>query len=344
MNMNDMTLISIIVPVYNAAHYLDKCISSLMEQTHQNLEIILINDGSTDNSLEICRKYADMDSRIQVLTQANKGPSAARNAGLDAAKGEFVGFVDSDDYITPHMMETLLAAVLQYDTDFAGGGYYSVNPDTGVCTTALHGNYPFDTPIDHAQILEILRTIHAQNSGNLLWFTWRNLYRRSILEEVGLRFFEGNVIEDPLFNLEYLLNARSMVLLREPLYYYVQTPNSIIRRPGKKNYLRKLEDSHNLKMAVFEKYGIDGYRKSMADYTLNHTLNLLIANLMSLKEGLYQEVLSIVRSPMIRDGFEKGTLYQNNTALQKLVKFLIRHKASAICVALIKLYQFLRNR
>lgn len=342
--MNDMTLISIIVPVYNAAHYLDKCISSLMEQTHQNLEIILINDGSTDNSLEICRKYAHKDSRIQVLTQENKGLSGARNAGLDAAKGDFISFVDSDDYITPHMMETLLAAALQHDADFAGGGYYSVNPDTGGCTSALHGDYPFDTPISHAQILDILRTVHAQNGGNLLWFTCRNLYRRSILEEVRLRFFEGNVIEDSLFNLEYLVNARSMVLLREPLYYYVQTPNSIIRRPGKKNYLRKLEDSHNLKMAVYEKYGIDGYRKSMADYTLNHTLNLLIANLMSLKEGLYQEVLSIVRSPMIRDGFEKGTLYQNNTALQKLVKFMIRHKASAICVALIKLYQFLRNR
>ena len=341
--MNEISLISIIVPVYNAAPYLDQCISSIMEQTHRNLEIILINDGSTDNSLEICRKYADMDPRIRVLTQENKGLGTTRNVGLAVAKGEFVGFVDSDDYIAPNMMETLHAALLQHDADFAGGGYYSVNPDTGACTPELHGDYPYDTPISREQILDILRTVHAQQGGSLLWFTWRNLYRRSILEQIVLRFSEENVIEDSLFNLEYLMNARRIVLLREPLYYYVQTQNSIIRKPGKKNYLRKLEDSHNLKIAVYEKYGMAGWEKSMADYTLNHTLNLLISNLLSLKEALYSEVLAIVRSPMIRTGFSLGTMNASNTSLQKLFKLLIRHRAAAACVLLIKVYQLLRK-
>lgn len=342
--MNDMLLISIIVPIYNTAPYLDRCISSLIEQTHRNLEIILINDGSADNSLDICLEYAARDSRIQVISQENKGLGAARNAGLAIAKGDFIGFVDSDDYIAPHMMETLLAAAVQHDADFAGGGYYAVNPDTGACAPAFHGDYLYDTPIRHAQILDILRTVHASKGGNLLWFTCRNLYRRSILEQIGLRFFEGNIIEDAPFNLEYLANARCMVLIREPLYYYVQTPNSIIRKPGKKNYLRKLEDSHNLKIGVYQKYRMEGWETSMADYTLNHTLNLLIGNLMDLKQNLYQEVLDIIRSPMIRTGFALGTLHENNTMLQKLIKFMIRYRAAAICAVLIRAYQFLRSR
>ena len=342
--MNDTLLISIIVPIYNTAPYLDRCVSSLIEQTHQNLEIILINDGSTDNSLDICMEYAAKDSRIQVISQENKGQGAARNAGLAIAKGEFISFVDSDDYIAPHMMETLLAAALSNNADFTGGGYYPVIPDNEVCAPAFHGDYPYDTPIYHEQILDILCTAHASKGGNLLWFTWRNLYRRSILEQIGLRYFEGDVIEDPLFNLEYLANARCMALVREPLYYYVQTPNSIIRKPGKKNYLRKLEDSHNLKIDVYQKYRMEGWEISMADYTLNHTLNLLIGNLMDLKQNLYQEVLGIIRSPMIRTGFALGTLHENNTMLQRLIKFLIRHRAAAICVVLIRAYQFLRSR
>ena len=341
--MNDNALISIVVPVYNAAPYLDKCISSLIAQTHQNIEIILVNDGSTDNSLEICQSYVRKDSRIHVLSQVNKGQGAARNAGLAVASGEYVGFVDSDDYIAPHMMETLLAAAQQYDADFAGGGYYHTNPDTGVCTPALHGDYPYDTPIRHEQIVEYLRTAHASSSGCVLWFTWRNLYRRSILEQIGLRYTEENAIEDTLFNLEYLANTQCMVLIREPLYYYVQTPNSIIRRPGKRNYLRKLERSHDLKVAVYQKYGITGYEKSVADYTLNHTLTLLVSNLLDLKQGLRQEVLDIIRSPMVRTGFTLGTLDPSNTMLLKLFKFLLRHRAAVCCVALVRLYQILRK-
>lgn len=134
-----------------------------------------------------------------------------------------------------------------------------------------------------------------------------------------------------------------MVLIREPLYDYVQPPNTIIRQPGKKNYLRKLEDPHNLKIAVYQKYGMDGWETGMADYTLNHTRNLLIANLLERKQELYQEMRAIVSSPMIRTGFGMGPLHENSTALQKRFKFLIRYRATAICVVLIKLYQFLRN-
>ena len=339
--MNKSELISIIVPVYNAAPYLDKCISSILAQTHRNIELILVNDGSTDNSLEVCRAYAQKDPRIKVLTQENRGLGATRNAGLAQAAGAYIGFVDSDDYIAPNMMQTLLENALSHGADFVGAGYYQAELHSDKTEPFFHVGYPFDTPIHREKLMELLRDVH---SGNLLWFCCRNLYRKTVLDRVGLRFSEENVIEDSLFNLEYLANCDSMVLIREPLYYYVMTPGSIIRKPGKKNYLRKLERSHDLKIAVYQKYGITGYEKSIADYSLNHTLTLLISNLLDLKQELRQEVQDIIRSPMIRTGFALGTLDASNTPLLKLFKFLIRCRAAAACVLLVRLYQFLRKR
>ena len=101
-------LISVIVPVYNAAEYLPRCIESILCQTHRNLDILLIDDGSTDGCGEVCDSYAREDSRIRVIHQQNSGVSTARNAGLDAARGDWIGFVDADDWIEPEMYETLL--------------------------------------------------------------------------------------------------------------------------------------------------------------------------------------------------------------------------------------------
>ena len=332
--MREEKLVSIIVPVYNAEPYLDRCVGSLLAQTHRNIEVLLVNDGSADDSLAVCRKYEAQDPRVRVFTQENRGQSAARNVALDHATGEFLAFVDADDHIAPNMIEMLLENLLRHDVDFVGAGYYSEAPDGKLSAPAGQGNYTFDVPMDRDAICRLLPTAHSD--GNLLWFCWRNLYRKSVVDRAGMRFVEQNIIEDPIFNLEYLANAGSMVLIREPLYYYVMTPNSTIRKPGKKNYLRKLEDSHNIKQEIYRKYGFSGFEKSMDDYTLNHTLTLLISNLLSLRENVRREVRAVIESPMIRSAFANGTLDGSNTALMKLFKFLIRHKACGCCTLLIR--------
>ena len=114
-----MDLISVVVPIYNTESYLDKCIGSIVNQRYSNLEIILVDDGSTDNSLDICRKWERADRRIVVLHQENQGLSAARNTGIRTAKGKFIGLVDSDDYIAPDMYLRLYRAITDMNADVA---------------------------------------------------------------------------------------------------------------------------------------------------------------------------------------------------------------------------------
>ena len=115
-------LISVIVPVYNASKYLDQCIESILTQTYKKLEIILIDDGSTDSSREICMNYRKRDTRIHFISQKNGGSVAARKAGIEAANGKFIGFVDSDDYIEPNMFENLYSKIKEFNVDFVHSG------------------------------------------------------------------------------------------------------------------------------------------------------------------------------------------------------------------------------
>lgn len=119
MDFNSTPLVSIIIPIYNVENYLEQCIISVVHQTYKNLEIILVNDGSPDNSGKICDNFALMDKRIKVIHKMNGGLSSARNAGIDIAKGEYLGFVDSDDTIEPFMYEKLMTAIKRDGTDLA---------------------------------------------------------------------------------------------------------------------------------------------------------------------------------------------------------------------------------
>lgn len=114
-------LISVVVPVYNTEAYLDKCVQSVLDQTYRNLEVILVNDGSVDHSLEICRKYQVTDSRVKVVDQQNQGVSAARNAGMDLAQGDYLAFLDSDDTLYPEALELLLKDAVTFEADIASG-------------------------------------------------------------------------------------------------------------------------------------------------------------------------------------------------------------------------------
>lgn len=106
--MNSKNLVSVIVPVYNAEHFIEKCIHSILNQSYKNIELILVNDGSTDNSVKICDSFAKIDNRIKLIHQANSGPSVARNNGIYNAKGKYIQFIDADDYIEENMIETLV--------------------------------------------------------------------------------------------------------------------------------------------------------------------------------------------------------------------------------------------
>lgn len=224
---DDRPLISVIVPIYNAEKYLGKCLDSIIDQSYTNLQIILVNDGSTDGSLEICREYSRLDLRIIVISQKNCGVASARNAGLDRANGVFIGFVDSDDYIDKEMYETLLKAALTNYADIAECGCILVNQDgaevssTSLCDQIIEGNFNC--------------AVHYLNHINTKNYVVNKLFIAHIFSD--LRFPAYHYSEDYYVNAIASLNCNRRVTIQDKLYFYSQNETSAIHQRFQKKRL-----------------------------------------------------------------------------------------------------------
>lgn len=214
----DRTKISVIVPVYNVEKYLARCVDSILAQSYKNLEVILVNDGSRDASGAICDAYGAKDSRVRVIHKENGGLSSARNAGLDCAKGEYVGFVDSDDWIEEHAYEWMMEQMLRHQVKLVCAGRYDVDGETGEKTIGL---CPAKEEVISGE----------EMAGRI--FTWDQcdssacdkLFCRSLFEEI--RFPVGVVCEDVPVTYRVVLKAGQVALCPKPVYNYYHRPGSI---------------------------------------------------------------------------------------------------------------------
>ncbi len=211
-------LISVIVPVYNVEQYLPKCVGSILAQTYDNLEIILVEDGTKDSSGRICDDYAALDPRVRVIHKENGGLSSARNAGIDVAKGDYFGFVDSDDWIEPETYETLMAVAQKYGADMVCGGRYDVDGVTGQRTIGL-------CPQKEETIspMEMLGRVFVWDNCDSA--AWDKLYRRSLFETI--RYPLGQYSEDIAIFYKLMEKANRVALCDKPLYNYLHRENSI---------------------------------------------------------------------------------------------------------------------
>lgn len=230
-----MYKISVIVPVYNAENYIDIALQSICEQTYSDLEIILIEDGSTDNSLACCEKWAKKDSRIIVCHQENAGASAARNKGLELATGKYVMFMDGDDWIEKNMLEVLYAEVERHHANVA---CCILQEDSQVADEevrnkihkkALHDASYFGNKIDSG--LALLK----------VWGPVCKLYRRDLIGEC--RFENYKVAEDLLFNTNVICTEQfqTAVLVEYPFYHYIIYPGSTMKQKFQEKYLTAME-------------------------------------------------------------------------------------------------------
>lgn len=227
-----MELISIIVPVYNVEKYIRRCINSIIKQTYQYLEIILVDDGSTDNSGLICDKYAHIDNRITVIHKKNGGLSSARNTGIDIAKGAYIGFIDSDDWIAPETYEVLYKNLVRYDADVSD-----------IDSVILSKEFIYKNNKEKIYIYEgreILIDYFISNKYSCC----RKLYKRSIIGEI--KFPVGKINEDITTNYLFLASAKREVKSSLKLYYYFNNPNSITGKVFKKKDLDLLEACNDL--------------------------------------------------------------------------------------------------
>ncbi len=214
-------LISVIVPVYKVELYLKKCVDSLLNQTYKNLEIILVDDGSPDNCPKICDEYAKKDNRIKVIHKKNGGLSSARNAGLDIAKGDYIAFVDSDDYVHSDYINKLYNQVKKDGSSLAICGVQIVNENG----TNLDSS-KFDIKSKFIPEVEKFNLLFLENSISPI-VAWNKLYSAEIWKD--LRYPNGKIHEDEFVIFDVLNNAKNGVsVLSEKLYYYLVRENSIM--------------------------------------------------------------------------------------------------------------------
>lgn len=221
-----MKKISIIIPIYNMEKHLSKCIDSILKQTYSDFELILVNDGSTDSSLKICNDYEKKDNRVIVIDKKNGGVSSARNAGLDAARGEYIGFVDPDDFISSEMYEILYNDIVTTSSDIAVCGHQDLKEN---------GTLLFSTANDEKVVINPTECLKEILDEKLYLGTcWNKLYDKRLFE--GERFNEGMPIAEDLDILVRVIpKCKKVVYNSKPLYFWINHDNSTIHQDFIKN-------------------------------------------------------------------------------------------------------------
>ena len=236
-------LISVIVPVYNVEKYLEKCVKSIIGQTYKNLEIILVDDGSTDSSGKMCDEISKTDDRIKVIHKKNGGLSDARNAALKIAKGDYFGFVDSDDYIANDMFETLCNLLEKNNSDISIVSYYEIYNDKLIGVRDSKDLINFNK-LDAMK--ELLMDSRIQS------YAWNKLFKRDLFN--GLEFPTGKNFEDIATTLLLFEKANKVTLLEEPKYYYLRRDDSIVGVRNYKTYMDYLEVIYDKYLYLKDKY------------------------------------------------------------------------------------------
>lgn len=280
-------LISVIVPVYNVELYLNRCVDSIVNQTYQNLEIILVDDGSSDNSPFMCDAWAERDIRINVIHKVNGGLSDARNVGMSIAKGELMGFVDSDDWIAPEMYQLLYENMVENDSDISACGVKMVwEDDTLGKLLTVQGNYIFDTK---GAMEAIIRESMLKQP------VWYKLYKSSLVQNIS--FPVGKCHEDVFWSYQAVGKARCVSVFDTPCYHYYQRNGSIM---GDEYSLKRLDalDAKRERLKYIELYFpqlIDTAKCELwffGMYTLQMCLRFLSQEDMEIARGKIRKIVN----------------------------------------------------
>ena len=238
--------ISVVIPIYNTEHYLSRCLDSVINQTYENLEIICVNDGSTDNSLDVLKDYQKRDSRIHIIDKPHVGAASARKAGVQEATGEYIGYVDSDDYIEKDMYEIMISHAQNEKVDMVTCGCFLEGNYVTVLLDSVDGGlYPKDR-MSYLRENNIYRRGSRERgvSGSLC----RKLFKSDLLKKVQMDIPEQiTIAEDGVCLFSFLLQCSSAYVLRKPLYHWVIRENSVTHLSPEKNndYLVKVNHAYN---------------------------------------------------------------------------------------------------
>lgn len=330
--MNDeKPLISIIVPIYNVENYLRNCVDSIINQTYQNLEIILIDDGSTDNSGHICDEYVQKDNRIVVIHQKNSGVSVARNVGIHKASGEWICFIDSDDWIEKEFIEILLENANQYHSDVAFCGYHKIYEEKKEKINS-------DGEIKKYSSNEFLvKVLNVQTSYG---FVHMKLIKKSVLDGI---LFDKNLIvaEDALLNIKLCENASSFLLIPQALYNYRINPNSVVRRFDTNYDQKYLNAMIAIRGYLEEKYsGNKEIEQNFYNFVIYHVMLIAVNYCFHPKnaDNHLKLLKKVCNEEIFKEAIRKSN-YNELSITRKITLFTIKHKLYLLTALICKIRQ-----
>ncbi|WP_291857881.1 glycosyltransferase [Marinilabilia sp.] len=291
--------ISLIVPVYNVSKTIVKCLSSIENQTFDDFEVIIVDDGSTDNSGDLCRRFVEKDKRFFLIEKGNEGVSSARNVAIKKAFGHYIGFVDSDDYIDKHFCEILFKIITENNVDVLNFGYTRIDGERKVVS---YSSFPKNRIIREPEILDFMETSMLNND---LWYPWRNFVKREFIEKNFIRFDENQRIgDDSLFNLKCFVFSKSFYSIKEPLYFYVNNPISLTQAKFKPGLLAQYEMQFRARLAFHKEHEVlksEGFYRGISTNYIEHSLFMMLENLKNSETGMGRVEINEIRESEIFD-------------------------------------------
>lgn len=340
-------LISIVVPVYNTSNYLSNCLDSLINQTYENLEIICVNDGSTDNSLDILKQYSNKDSRIKIINQSNQGVSQSRNNALKNIKGEYVLFVDSDDFIDINTCEFAINKIKEKNVDVVLWTYVREYKEKSLIKNVFEKDSIYFNEIDVYEKLyrrifglykeELMRPDH----GDSIVPVWGKLYKSDIINDNDIRFIDYKKVaaEDAIFNMRYFYYVKSAYYEKKYYYHYRKNDNSLTRSYNP----RLIEQWNNLinymNNEIKEKKLNDSFSSAVSN---RRCLSLIPLGLNAVykKNSAFKEVKSLLLDLRIHDALCKMDI-KYLPLIWKVFFLSAKYKLSVIHYLLIKIISFI---
>lgn len=274
----DIPKVSIVIPVFNVQKYLHRCIDSLRNQTLYDIEIILVNDGSTDDSGRICDEYMELDSRVKVIHKKNAGLGYARNSGLEIATGQFIGFVDSDDFVSPEMYETLYIKAIQYQSEIVACSYFLQGEDYCLSKSNFERDIILEDDLISEFCLDIVSGAPTEKKEKLYPVSvWVGIFSNHLIKSNKIVFdSERDIVsEDIPFRIRTALLAKKIVIIPNTLYYYCQNESSLSKTFLIEKFLRFIKLKILLEQLLIN---INGYQNRTNRFFIDYTRGYLLQN------------------------------------------------------------------
>ena len=340
-------LVSVVLPIYNVEKYLDRCISSVANQTYKNLEIILVDDGSPDSCPEICDLWAEKDGRVKVIHKENQGLGMARNTGIDNASGEYICFFDSDDYIEPDTIESCVSVADEFGAELVVFGHDDVTPE-GVWRKSNIPNPPksFYSGEEVQRVLlpnSLYENLSTGENWNMVMSAWNKMYSMEAIKNTGWRFAsEREIISEDFYSLtEFYGKIKSVYVIDKVFYHYVVN-NSSLSRSYKADKFERFKHFYITMNSLSEALGLeDVLEQSVKGVTFGMIIGimkLLVGAEFSFSER-YRELKKMIKDEFVQN-LVRQTDYSSAGLQKKLLYSATKYRLVFLCFLLV----YLKNK